>query len=98
MNNSRYVGIWKNWYFEEGDPNKNNPDFSGQHTANSLINLMYFNYDDRALWKNKDLECFFYTDAQSRNIKELNTAYISGNQMVISCYVPYGTTSVAFPT
>ncbi len=98
VNNSRYVGIWKNWYFEDGDPNNNNPDFSGQHTANSLINLMYFNYDDRALWKDKNLECFFFTDAQSRNIKELNTAYISGNQMVISCYVPYGTTSVAFPT
>lgn len=98
VNNSRYVGIWKNWYFEDGDSNKNNPDFSGQHTADSLINLMYFNYDDRTLWKDKDLECFFFNDAQSRNIKELNTAYVSGNQMVIACYVPYGTTSVAFPT
>lgn len=98
VNNSRYVGIWKNWYFVDGDPNKNNPDFSGRHTDYSLMNVMYFNYDDRTSWKDKNLWCDFFDNAQSRNIKGLNTAYISGNQMVISCYVPYGTTSVAFPT
>lgn len=64
VNNSRYVGIWRNWNLEDTDPNRNNVDFSGQHTDYSLRNLRYFNYDDRTSWKDKSLECFFLNNAK----------------------------------
>lgn len=98
VNKSRYVGIWTNWGLNEIDPNSGNADFSGLHTDYSLMSLRYFNYDERSTWKDKNLWCDFFENAQSRNIKELHTEYISGNQMVLKCYVPYGTTSVSFPT
>lgn len=98
VNNTCYVGIWKNWFLDENDPNIWNDDFSGVHTDNSLMGLRYFNYNDRGDWNDKQLECTFFDNVKSKNTKELNVQYVSGNQVVITCYLPYGTTSVAFPT
>ncbi len=99
INDSKYVGIWRNWYLESvDDPNRYNDDFSGVHTQYSLYSLRYFNYENSVNNSTSPFECTFFENAQSRNIKEANTEYVSGNQIKVKCYVPYGTKSVAFPT
>ena len=96
---SKYVGIWRNWNYDKSDPNHvNQSDISGIHDSNSGKNVLYFNYEDRANWNSKDIWCGFVRNAKSNNIKELHTENVDANKMTVKCYVPYGTTSVSFPT
>lgn len=96
---SKYVGIWRNWYYDKSDPNySNQSDVSGVHHSNSLNNILYFNYEDRDNWNESDLFCCFIKNAKANNLKELHHENVNAKKMTVKCYVPYGTTSVYFRT
>ncbi len=94
----KYIGVWKNWYLDESDPNYYNNDFSGTHTEYSFNSLRIINYDELYSSTEYSFECTFFDNITCKNIKEAKTQDISGNQIELSCYVPYGTSYVFFPT
>lgn len=94
-----YVGIFNGWDLASND---NLVDSEGLklnvNNSTSYLSVRYIDFDELSNRTNVSTEAMMLNNVSSRNIKEVNTNYVSGNSIELSCQVPNGTASVRFPT
>lgn len=94
-----YLGIFNNWFLDNNDSNYSNQySVGGISTATSTYSVRYIDFDELKNSNKWEMDATFLSDVRSANIKEPKTEYVSSNNIELSCYVPYGTKYVYFPT
>ena len=96
---NNFVGIWNSWFIDPKD-NETNEDNLIKNVDNNYAyrSIRYINYNDLINRDNVSIFGIMFKNVSSRNIKEVRTNYISGNEIELACIVPNGTKHVYFPT
>lgn len=95
-----YVGIFNGWGLDDNDNeiDDNTGLKANVNNSTSYLSVRYIDFNDLKYQENVHIEAMFLKNVSSKNIKEVNKSYVSGNNIELSCYVPNGTKYVFFPT